>query len=85
MSVHFPGPDYHHVHLGEPERLSGPRLPLRPQDPHHTVPAAEERDNAEGQGQPVLHGRHGSQFHLLTRYANHCFLLLGMLRWTVTI
>lgn len=61
------GSDNHHVHLGESERLGGSRLPLRPQDPHHTVPAAEERDDAEGQGQPVLLGHYGPQLHLLTR------------------
>lgn len=61
------GPDHHHVHLSEPERLGGPRLPLRPQDTHHTVSAAEERDDAEGQGQPVRRGRYGTQLHLLTR------------------
>lgn len=65
--MHTAGPDHHHVHLGESKWLGGPWLPLRPQDPHHTVPAAEKRDDAEGQGQPVLHGHHGPQLHLLTR------------------
>lgn len=61
------GSDHHHVHLSESKRLGGPWLPLRPQDPHHIVPAAEERDNTEGQGQPLFHGRYSPQLHLLTR------------------
>ena len=46
------GADHHHVHLGQPERLGGAGLSLRPQGAHHPVPAPEERQQPAGGQHP---------------------------------
>lgn len=62
-----PGSDHHHVHLRQPERLSGVGLPLRSEGPHHPVPAPEECLHPQSRHHP-LQRDHRPGLQLLSRY-----------------